>query len=35
MQYDKILGFTEEGKEYDIWDFCELLELKESRQKIF
>ena len=33
MQYDKILGFMEEGKEYGIWDFCELLGLKESRTK--
>ena len=34
MQYDKILGFMEEGKEYGIWDFCELLDLKESRTKV-
>ncbi|MCM1325387.1 MAG: putative DNA binding domain-containing protein [Bacteroidales bacterium] len=33
MQYDKILAFMEEGKEYGIWDFCELLDLKESRTK--
>lgn len=33
MQYDKILEFMEEGKEYGIWDFCELLGLKESRTK--
>lgn len=33
MQYDKILDFMEEGKEYGIWDFCELLGLKESRTK--
>lgn len=33
MQYDKILAFMEEGKEYSIWDFCELLNLKESRTK--
>lgn len=33
MQYDKILAFMEEGKEYGIWDFCELLGLKESRTK--
>lgn len=33
MQYDKILGFMEEKKEYGIWDFCELLGLKESRTK--
>lgn len=32
-QYDKILAFMEEGKEYGIWDFCELLNLKESRTK--
>lgn len=34
MQYDKILTFMEEGKEYGIWDFCELLHLKESRTKV-
>ncbi len=34
MQYDKILAFMEEGKEYSIWDFCELLDLKESRTKV-
>lgn len=33
MQYDKILGFMEEGKDYGIWNFCELLGLKESRTK--
>ncbi len=33
MQYDKILAFMEEGKEYGIWAFCELLNLKESRTK--
>ncbi len=33
MQYDKILEFMEEGKEYGIWHFCELLGLKESRTK--
>ena len=33
MQYDKILEFMEEEKEYVIWDFCELLGLKESRTK--
>ena len=33
MQYDKILEFMEDGKEYGIWDFCELLGLKESRTK--
>lgn len=33
MQYDKILGFMEEEKEYGIGDFCELLDLKESRTK--
>ena len=33
MQYDKILEFMEDGKEYSIWDFCELLGLKESRTK--
>ncbi len=31
MQYDKILEFMEEGKEYRIQDFCELLGLKGSR----
>ena len=34
MQYDKILAFMEAGKEYGIWDFCELLDLKESRTKV-
>ncbi len=34
MQYDKILAFMEEGKEYGIRDFCELLDLKESRTKV-
>ena len=34
MQYDKILSFMEEGKEYGIRDFCELLNLKESRTKV-
>ena len=34
MQYGKILAFMEEGKEYGIWDFCELLDLKESRTKV-
>lgn len=33
MQYEKILGFMEAEKEYGIWDFCELLGLKESRTK--
>lgn len=33
MQYGRILAFMEEGKEYRIWDFCELLNLKESRTK--
>ena len=33
MQYDKILGFMEDGKEYVIWEFCDLLRLKESRTK--
>ena len=33
MQCDKILEFMEYGKEYSIWDFCELLGLKESRTK--
>ena len=33
MQYNKILEFMEEGKEYRIWDFYELLNLKESRTK--
>ena len=33
MQYDKILRFMEDGKEYSIWDFCNLLGLKESRTK--
>lgn len=34
MQYDKVLDFMVEGKEYGIWDFCELLNLKESRTKV-
>lgn len=34
VQYDKILAFMETGKEYGIWDFCELLNLKESRTKV-
>ena len=34
MQYDKILAFMEEVREYGIWDFCELLDLKESRTKV-
>lgn len=33
MQHDKILEFMEDGKEYGIWDFCKLLDLKESRTK--
>lgn len=33
MQHDKILAFMEEGRGYGIWDFCELLNLKESRTK--
>lgn len=33
MQYDRILEFMEDGKEYGIWDSCELLGLKESRTK--
>lgn len=33
MQYEKILEFLEDGKEYGIRDFCELLGLKESRTK--
>ena len=33
MQYDRIFGFMEDGKEYVIWDFCDLLGLKESRTK--
>ena len=32
--YDKILEFMKDGVEYTIWDFCELLELKESRIKV-
>ena len=34
MQYDKIFSFMEEEKEYGIRDFCELLNLKESRTKV-
>lgn len=33
MQYEKILEFMEDEKEYGIWDFCELLNLKECRTK--
>ena len=33
MQYDKVLGFMEVDKVYSIWDFCELLDVKESRAK--
>ena len=33
MQYDKILEFMEDGKEYRLIDFCELLGLKETRVK--
>ena len=33
QQYDKILEFREDDKEYRIWDFCELLDLIESRTK--
>lgn len=33
MQYDKILDYMEDGKEYTIQDFCQLLKLKESRTK--
>jgi len=33
MQYDKILEFMEEGKEYGIWGFCDVLGLKESQTK--
>ena len=33
MQYDKILEFMEDGKAYSIWNFCNLLGLKESRTK--
>lgn len=32
-RYEKILGFMEFGKEYNIQDFCQLLDLKESRTK--
>lgn len=32
-RYEKILGFMEFGKEYNIQDFCQLLGLKESRTK--
>lgn len=33
MQYDKILNFMVREEEYGLWDFCELLNLKESRTK--
>lgn len=32
-QYDKILGFMEFDKEYSLQEFCELLDLKETRTK--
>ena len=33
IQYDKILNFMKENEEYNIQDFCQLLDLKESRTK--
>ena len=33
QNYKKILEFMEEGKEYMIQDFCNLLNLKSSRTK--
>ena len=33
QNYKKILEFMEEGKEYTIQDFCNLLNLKPSRTK--
>lgn len=33
MQYETILNYMEKDKEYGIQDFCELLQLKESRTK--
>lgn len=32
-QYDKILGFMEFDKKYSLQEFCELLDLKETRTK--
>ncbi len=32
-QYEKILEFMEVGREYHLQDFCQLLDLKESRTK--
>lgn len=32
-QYDKILDFMEFDKEYSLQEFCELLDLKETRTK--
>lgn len=32
-QYDKILAYMEVGREYKLFDFCELLDLKETRTK--
>lgn len=33
MQYEKILDFMVKDKEYVMQDFCEILDLKESRTK--
>lgn len=33
MQYEKILGYMESEKDYQLDDFCRLLGLKESRTK--
>lgn len=33
MQYDKILAYMKADEEYSIQDFCQLLNLKESRTK--
>ena len=32
-QYEKILNYMEKDKEYGIQEFCELLQLKESRTR--
>ena len=32
-QYDKIVEFMEFDKEYSLQEFCELLDLKETRTK--
>ena len=31
MQYDKIFAFMEDGKEYEVWDFCRRRQAYEKR----